>query len=166
MERYVAENFQSAWNEWRALLPSAFISPPWVRKCQSKRAEFFSYGQWWYCCYQHLRITMTMANLLVNQGHGSQVATISSIAAKDVHPWESPQCKLQERLLCYPWCWHRYKSIHLTFFSSCSTAFDTCKTALIYLNTKGTDFKHILRPYQFDFLIHEYGDSIFRKKDL
>ena len=23
-----------------------------------------------------------------------------------------------------------------------------------------------VRPYQFDLLIHEYGDSIFRKKDL
>ena len=38
-----------------------------------------------------LRKTMTTANLSVDQGHGSQLVTISSIAAKDVHPWESPQ---------------------------------------------------------------------------
>ena len=37
---------------------------------------------------------MVMANLLVDRGHGSQLVTISSIAAKDDHPWESPQCKL------------------------------------------------------------------------
>ena len=37
-----------------------------------------------------------MENLSVDQGHSSQMATISSIAAKDVHPWESPQCKLGE----------------------------------------------------------------------
>ena len=37
-----------------------------------------------------------MANLLVDQGHGSQLATISLIAVKDVHPWESPQRKLGE----------------------------------------------------------------------
>ena len=35
-------------------------------------------------------------NLLVDQGHGSQLVTNSSIAAKDVHPWESPQHKLGE----------------------------------------------------------------------
>ena len=35
-----------------------------------------------------------MANLSVDQGHSSQQAPISSIAVKDVHPWESPQCKL------------------------------------------------------------------------
>ena len=34
------------------------------------------------------------ANLSVNQGHGSQLATISSIKVKDVHPGESPQRKL------------------------------------------------------------------------
>ena len=34
------------------------------------------------------------ANLLVNLAHGSQLATISSIAMKDIHPWESPQRKL------------------------------------------------------------------------
>ena len=28
MERYVAGNLQSAWNEWRAPSPSVFISPP------------------------------------------------------------------------------------------------------------------------------------------
>ena len=33
------------------------------------------------------------ANLSVDQGHGSQLAAISSIAVKDVHPWESPQRK-------------------------------------------------------------------------
>ena len=43
-----------------------------------------------------LRVTMATANLLVDQGHGSQLATISSIAAEDVHPWESPQHKLRE----------------------------------------------------------------------
>ena len=43
-----------------------------------------------------LRITKATVNLLVDQGHGSQLAMISSIAAKDVHPWESPQRKLGE----------------------------------------------------------------------
>ena len=37
---------------------------------------------------------MATANLPVDQGHGSQQATISSIAAKDVQPWVSPQRKL------------------------------------------------------------------------
>ena len=32
-----------------------------------------------------LHIATAMANLLVDQGHGSQLATISLIAAKDVH---------------------------------------------------------------------------------
>ena len=40
--------------------------------------------------------TRATANLSVDQGHDSQLATISSIAAKDVHPWGSPQCKLGE----------------------------------------------------------------------
>ena len=43
-----------------------------------------------------LSITTAMANLSVDQGHGSQLAAISSIVAKDVHPWESPQRKLGE----------------------------------------------------------------------
>ena len=30
----------------------------------------------------------------IGQNPGTQLATISSIAAKDVHPWESPQRKL------------------------------------------------------------------------
>ena len=37
---------------------------------------------------------MAMADLSVNQGHGSQLVTISLIAVKDVHPWESLQRKL------------------------------------------------------------------------
>ena len=37
---------------------------------------------------------MATANLSVDQGHGSQLAMISSIAVKDVHPWDSPQRKL------------------------------------------------------------------------
>ena len=43
-----------------------------------------------------LHITKATVNLLVDQGHGSQLAMISSIAAKDAHPWESPQRKLGE----------------------------------------------------------------------
>ena len=43
-----------------------------------------------------LRITMATVNLSVDQGHSSQLATISSIAAKDVHPLESPQRKKGE----------------------------------------------------------------------
>ena len=43
------------------------------------------------------------ANLSVDQGHGSQLVTISLIAVEDVHPGESPQRKLYERFLCYPW---------------------------------------------------------------
>ena len=35
--RYVAGNLQTAWNEWRVSSPSAFISPPRVRKCQIKQ---------------------------------------------------------------------------------------------------------------------------------
>ena len=30
--------------------------------------------------------------------------------------------------------------LQIAFFSSCSAAFDTCKTALIYSNAKGNDF--------------------------
>ena len=30
----------------------------------------------------------------------------------------------------------------------------------------GLDLWSIIRPYQFDLLIHEYGDTVFRKEDL
>ena len=43
-----------------------------------------------------LHTTTGTANLSVNQGHGSQLATFTSIVAKDVHPWESPQRNLGE----------------------------------------------------------------------
>ena len=43
-----------------------------------------------------LSITTATANLSVDQGHGSQLAAISSIVVKDVHPWESPERKLGE----------------------------------------------------------------------
>ena len=36
VKRFIAGNLQAALNEWRAPSPSAFISPPWVRKCQCK----------------------------------------------------------------------------------------------------------------------------------
>ena len=35
-----------------------------------------------------------------NNGHGSQLAMFSSSAAKDVHPWESPQRKLHVGEIC------------------------------------------------------------------
>ena len=35
-------------------------------------------------------------------------------------------------------------TLSIFFFGSCSTAFHLCKIALIYLNTKGKDLKHIL----------------------
>ena len=94
VEHYIAGNLQSAWNEWTALLPSAFISPPWVRKCQSKRLN--SLDRWpktVVLLLLTLRITTSTAILSVNQGHDLQLATIT---AEDVHPWESPQhtCKL------------------------------------------------------------------------
>ena len=41
-----------------------------------------------------LHITMATVNLSVDQGHDSQMAVISSIAAKDIQPWEFPQRKL------------------------------------------------------------------------
>ena len=84
-----------------------------------------------------LHTTMDTVNVSVHQGHSSQLATISSIAAKDLHPWESQQHKLEE-ISELPVA---LTSLHTSrFFSSCSTAFDTCKTALIYLNTYGNDF--------------------------
>ena len=43
-----------------------------------------------------LHITMATVNLSVDQGHDSQMAVISSIAAKDIQPWEFPQRKLWE----------------------------------------------------------------------
>ena len=88
-----------------------------------------------------LHITTATVNLSVNQGHGSQLATFSFITAKDVHPWESRQRKLGESSVL---------SIALTslqinlsrFFSSISTAFDTCKTILIYSSVKGNDYSN------------------------
>ena len=50
-----------------------------------------------YTCRENL--VLRLANL----NHGSQLATISLIAAKDIQPRESPQRKLEERFLCYPW---------------------------------------------------------------
>ena len=51
MERYVAGNVQFA---WRAPSSSAYNSPPWVRKCQSKRPRRICrstrarvYSWWW-----------------------------------------------------------------------------------------------------------------------
>ena len=70
-----------------------------------------------------------MANLLVDQGHDSQLTTI---AAKDVHPWESPECKIFVALTLL-------QTIHLAFFSSCLAAFDMCKNTLIYSNAKEND---------------------------
>ena len=43
------------------------------------------------------------ATVNLSVDHGSQLATISLIAVEDVHPGESPQRKLYERFLCYPW---------------------------------------------------------------
>ena len=54
------------------------------------------------CCYVTLHRkklviqARAMTNLSVDQGHSSQLVTISSIAAKDVYTWESPQRKLGE----------------------------------------------------------------------
>ena len=124
----------------RRRLPHSF-PPPWVRKCQNKRLNSLDRWPTVVLLLSMLCITMATANLSVDN-HGSQLATISSIAAKDDHPWESPH--LGEISRCYPWRWHRYKSIHLPFFGTCSTAFDTCKTTLIYSNAKENDFLHIL----------------------
>ena len=41
-----------------------------------------------------------------------------------------------ERVLCFQRQWYLCKSINLTIFSSFSTAFDTCKIALIYSNVQ------------------------------
>ena len=87
IEHYVAGNLQSAWNEWRAPSLSTFISPPWVRKCQSKQLN--SLDKW-------PTVVLLFINAAYNNDHGSQLVMISSIAAKDVHPWESPQRKLGE----------------------------------------------------------------------
>ena len=99
MQRYAAGNLQSPWmrGERRGLPVTSlclhsFPSPPWVRKCQSKRLNSLDRRP----TVVLLLSTMATTNLFVDQGHASQLATI--------------------------------------FFSSCSTAFDTCKTALIYSN--------------------------------
>ena len=76
MERYVAGNLQSAWNEWRTPLPSAFISPPWVRKCQSKRVNSLDRWPTVVLLLSTLRTTTETVNLSVDQGHDSQLVTI------------------------------------------------------------------------------------------
>ena len=86
MERYVPWNLQSVWNEWRVPSPSTFIFPPRVRKCHSKRLNSVDKWPTEVLLISMLRITTSTAKLLVYQGHGSQLATISLIAAKDVHP--------------------------------------------------------------------------------
>ena len=72
----------------------AFISLPRVRKSLSKWLN--SVDKWLtvVLLLSTLRITTATAKLSVDYGHGSQLVTISLIAAKGVHPWESPQRKL------------------------------------------------------------------------
>ena len=67
---------------------------------------------------------IVIINAAYNNGHGK-----SSIAAKDVHPLESPQRKLGELSMVL--------ALLQIAPSRCSTPFDTCKTALIYSNVKG-----------------------------
>ena len=71
-------------------------SPPWVRKCLIKWLNSLDRWPTVVLLLSMLRITMATVNLSVDQGHSSQLATISSIAAKDVHPLESPQRKKGE----------------------------------------------------------------------
>ena len=123
MVHYVAGNLQSALNEWQALSPSAFISPPRVRKCQSKRLNSLDRWPTVILLLSMLHITTAMVNLSVDQGHSSQLATISLIAAMNVHPWESPQRKLGEISVLSG----ALTSLQIAFFSSCLTAFETCK---------------------------------------
>ena len=59
---YVAGNFQSALNEGRVLSPSSHMANSGIVV---------------------MHITTTMAKLSVDQGHGSQLATVSSIVLKD-----------------------------------------------------------------------------------
>ena len=82
MECYIAGNLQFTWNEWRAPSPSAFISLTWVRKCQSKQLNSLDRGPTVILLLSTLHITMVTANLSVDQGHGSQLATIPSISAR------------------------------------------------------------------------------------
>ena len=93
MEHYTAGNIQSAWNEWRMLSPSTFISPPWVRKCQSKWLNCLDRWPTVVLLLSTLRIRTTMVNLLVDQSHGSQLVTIFN-CSEGCSPLEFPQCKL------------------------------------------------------------------------
>ena len=49
-----------------------------------------------------------------------------------------------DSLQCEPGDICAFRGIGITLFSSCSTAFDLCKTPLIHSNTKENDFHHIL----------------------
>ena len=79
---------------------------------------------------------IVVINTVYNNGHSesvgrpgprlTQLATISWIAVKDVHPWESPQRKLDFCVICGV-------EIVTNYFQFFSTAFDLCKTTLIYL---------------------------------
>ena len=84
VESYLAGNLQSAWNEWRVPSSSAFISPPWVRKCQSKRLNSLDRWLTVVLLLSMLRIT-AMANLSFNQGHGSHLVTISLTISCQMH---------------------------------------------------------------------------------
>ena len=115
MERYVAGNLKSALNERRTPSPSshfAFISPLWVRKRESKRLNCLD--RW--PTVVLLLSTMATMNLSVNQGHGSPQHKLGGISVLSVG----------------------LTLLQIAF--SCSAAFDTCKTALIYSNAKGNDF--------------------------
>ena len=64
MEHYVAGNIQSAWNEWRMPSPSTFISPPWVRKRQSK---------WQNCLDRWPNGGIVVINTAYKNNHGKSV---------------------------------------------------------------------------------------------
>ena len=139
MEGYVARNLHSGLNEGRVSSPSHWDFSSMSQKSQSKWLNFL--GRWptVVLLLSMLHITTVTANLSVDQGHSWAGNDLFDGGGKDCkwkHPWwESPQCEPGKNCV-----FQGVDIIYVAFFSSCSTAFDLCKTALICSNAKGNDF--------------------------
>ena len=80
------------WVESGCHLPHSFL----LRESESEQLNSLDRWPTVVLLLSMLHITTATANLPVNQGHGSQLVTISLIAVKDIHLCKSPQHKLGE----------------------------------------------------------------------